>query len=554
MNDLPEPTARPGSAPVPEARGTILLTGATGFVGRYAHDALVRAGWSVRCATRNVAEARRRWPERSWVRMQVGDPLSVREALTGCRAALYMIHGMASHGSDFREAEIHQARTFADAAAAAGLERIVYLGGVAAPRDASEHLRSREEVGETLRAGSVLTVELRASMIVGHGSLSWLMVRDLAARLPVMILPRWLASRTEPVSIADVVSALAGALELELEESAWFDIPGPELLSGREILERTADALGVRRAGMIEVPFLTPRLSSHWVRFVTRAEWSVAREVVVGLKTDLIAEDDGFWKRIGQGSRMSFDDAARAALADERHDPPLQGFWGFVERQLVRFGRIRSDRGRAHGPAPSAAGTNRQAGALALLWAVGAYASTYVGLWAAMGTTAVVLGIAAWALEGRRLLGRGPHRRLVPIGIVAGLAMAGATVALYDPVTRLVPALGSDVDQLYHAFRATGTLASILLIPAVVAFEELIWRGAVYSALADRLPWVGAALAASLLYALAHVPAGSPALVLASLGAGLCWNLLRARTGSLVPAYAAHIVWNYSVLVFYQLA
>ncbi len=539
---------------MPEARGTVLLTGATGFVGRYAYDALVRAGWTVRCATRNVVEARRRWPDRSWVPMQVGDSGSVREALTGCRAALYMIHGMASHGSDFREAEIHQARTFADAAAAAGLERIVYLGGVAAPRDASEHLRSREEVGETLRAGPVPTVELRASMIVGHGSLSWLMVRDLAARLPVMILPRWLASRTEPVAIADVVAALVGALDLEVAGSEWFDIPGPELLSGREILERTADVLGVRSAWMIEVPFLTPRLSSHWVRFVTRAEWSVAREVVVGLKTDLIAHDDRFWGRIGHAATMNFDEAARAALAEERSDPPIRGFWGFVERQLVRLGGVRRGSRDADRSTAAAPGAARRAGVFALLWALGAYASVYVGLWAAMGTTAVLLGVAAWARGGQALIGRGPHSRLIPIGAVAGLAMAAATVGLYEPVTRLNPALESDVDDLYEAFRATSTLASVLLIPAVVTFEELIWRGAVYTAFTKHLSWVGAALAASLVYALAHVPAGSPALVLASLGAGLCWSFLRARTDSLAPAVAAHIVWNFSVLVFYQLA
>jgi len=323
-------------------RGTVLLTGATGFVGRYAHEALVREGWTVRSASRDPERARRRQPDREWVSLDVSDGASVAAALAGCDAALYMVHGMASHDDDFRSAEIEQARTFAAAAAEAGLRRIVYLGGVAAPRDASEHLKSREEVGEVLRAGAVPTVELRASMIVGHGSLSWLIVRDLAARLPVMVLPRWLKSRTEPVAIDDIVVALVRALDLEISRSEWFDVPGPEVLSGREILERTAEVLGVRRPLMIEVPFLSPGLSSHWVRFVTRAQWSVAREVVVGLKTDLIAHDARFWKLIRHERLLSFDQAAGKAVDAERQDPPIGGFWGLVELLMQRMGEART--------------------------------------------------------------------------------------------------------------------------------------------------------------------------------------------------------------------
>ena len=273
------------------------------------------------------------------MRLDVSEAPSVGAALEGCQAALYLIHGMAAHAEDFRQAEIQQAETFALEAAKAGLSRIVYLGGVAAPADASQHLRSREEVGEVLRAGDVPTMELRASMIVGHGSLSWLIVRDLSARLPVMVLPRWLRSRTEPVSIDDVTVALTRSLDLDLTQSTWFDLPGPEVLSGREILERTARALGVRNPVMIPVPFLSPKLSSHWVRFVTRADWSVAREIVVGLKTDLIARDDRFWSLIGHRELQNFDMAAQEAVQDEREGPPLRGFWGWIERVLVRIAK-----------------------------------------------------------------------------------------------------------------------------------------------------------------------------------------------------------------------
>ena len=133
----------------------------------------------------------------------------------------------------------------------------------------------------------------------------------LAARLPFMVLPSWLESRTQPVAIDDVVAALLGAMDVPVEGSAWFDVPGPDVLSGREILERTADVLGVGRPFMIEVPFVTPRLSTHWVRLVTRAEWSVAREIVVGLKDDLLATDDRFWGLIGHRDLLHFEEAAR---------------------------------------------------------------------------------------------------------------------------------------------------------------------------------------------------------------------------------------------------
>lgn len=322
--------------PASPPRPGLLLTGATGFVGSAAFEPLRDAGWDVRCATRNTRRAAELWPDRAWTYLDVDHEDSILRAMEGCEAAVYMVHGMASQSSDFHAAELRQAENFARAAAKAGLRRIVYLGGVAPSGDASRHLQSRQEVGEVLRAGSVPTIELRASMIVGHGSLSWLMVRDLAARLPVMVLPRWLKSRTQPVALEDVLVALTRALVIPLEGSAWFDIPGPETLSGRQILERTARALGVRQPVMIEVPFLSPRLSSHWVRFVTRAEWSVAREVVVGLKQDLIAQDNRFWRLAGHEHLCSFDDAARRALRAEAALGQSHGLWGLVERARMR--------------------------------------------------------------------------------------------------------------------------------------------------------------------------------------------------------------------------
>lgn len=315
----------------PQAERLLLLAGATGFVGGAVRHALQGAGWRVRCLTRHAARAREREPALDWVQGDVADPASCANALAGCRAALYLVHGI-GEGADYHRQEVAAAETFALAAAAAGVGRIVYLGGVAPIGAGSDHLRSRLDVGEALRAGPVGTIELRASMIVGHGSLSWLIVRDLAARLPFMVLPRWMKSRTQPVAIDDVVVALVRALDMPLEASAWFDIPGPVTLSGREIIEETARVMGLRHPFMVEVPFLSPRLSSHWVRFVTRAQWTVAREVVVGLAGDLLARDDHFWRRIAHPHRLPFAEAAARALDAERGESRPRGIWGAIER------------------------------------------------------------------------------------------------------------------------------------------------------------------------------------------------------------------------------
>jgi uncharacterized protein YbjT (DUF2867 family) len=317
---------------------TILLTGATGFVGRGLWPALARQGYQVRCMTRDAESARARFPQQEWVSGDISRPEMLARALQGCQAAYYLVHGMAEGAPDFRRREVLGAECFAQAAREAGLERIVYLGGVAPAGKPSEHLLSRLEVGQTLRQGSVPTIELRASMIIGYGSLSWLIVRDLAARLPFMVLPRWLQSLTEPIGIDDVVVALTAALEVPLSGGQWFDIPGLEVLSCQQILVRTARLLGLKPPVMLQVPVLTPRLSSHWVRFVTRAEWSVAREVVLGLGSDLLSQSHAYWTLIGHSACCSFDEAARRALEAEKNAPGgVAGFWRRVEEGVQRW-------------------------------------------------------------------------------------------------------------------------------------------------------------------------------------------------------------------------
>jgi uncharacterized protein YbjT (DUF2867 family) len=297
--------------------GRALLTGATGFIGGHLHGPLRAAGWDVRCLTRRPADARARWPDRDWVGGDVADAGALTRAMGKCEVAFYLVHGMGELGTGWVEREVRAAETFARAAADAHLGRLVYLGGVAPAGAPSEHLRARLQTGEALRAGPVPCLELRAGMIVGEGSASWTIVRDLAARLPAMVLPAWLAHRSEPVALDDVVAALVAAARFPLPRSEVRDLPGPEALSGNEILRRVAAVMG-RRPLLLRVPFVSPSLSSHWIRLVTRADHRLAAELVEGLTSDLLATHPGFWEAARLPAPMALEEAARRALAAER--------------------------------------------------------------------------------------------------------------------------------------------------------------------------------------------------------------------------------------------
>ncbi len=191
--------------------------------------------------------------------------------------------------------------------------------------------------------------------------------------------------------------------------------------------------------------------------------------------------------------------------------------------------------------------------AVAILWGWGAWESHVYGIWGALGVSALVLSAVVLALEGRAVVGNGRHARMSPLGVAAGLVMAGGTVALFAPVTTAFPALFGDVARLYEAFGDPGSIATMVLLPVIVIGEEIVWRGAVQGALARRMRWLPAAIAGALVYALAHTPVGSPALVLACLGAGFCWSALRGLTDSLPATIVAHLVWDFVVLVVHQL-
>jgi uncharacterized protein YbjT (DUF2867 family) len=294
----------------------VLLTGATGFVGRHALVALEAAEHPVRCTTRHVEQARRERPEHEWARLDVMDPASLRPAMEGCHTALYLIHGMRG-GSDYPEREREGAEAFREAAADAGVRRIVYLGGVAPRGVTSKHLKSRLATGAVLRGGAVPCTELRAAMVVGNGSASWRIVRDLARRLPAMVLPRWLSNRSSPVAVTDVVAALLWAVELPDDEgSEWLDVPGPRSLTHRELIDMVAGYFG-KHPPMFDVPVLTPRLSSYWIALVTREDLPMAQELVEGLREDLLPTGDLVWDRCGR-QPTPLEVAIRNAIDDER--------------------------------------------------------------------------------------------------------------------------------------------------------------------------------------------------------------------------------------------
>jgi len=298
----------------------IFVTGATGFIGQALVRALVRRGESVIAASRKPRPQATGHSVVEWRQCDLLQAGSLVDAMAGVDVAYYLVHSMGSGQADYGDAERRAAEAFVDASARSGIERIVYLGGPAPSGRPSEHLRSRLRVGEILRAGKVPTVELRASMVIGNGSTSWQIVRDLGMRLPVMILPKWLKSRTRPVAIDDVIAALVAASTIALPSSEWFDVPGPEVMTGREILERIG-ALRGRQILAMEIPLLTPQLSALWLKLVTRADFAVARELVLGLSEDLLPSDERFWQLIGHTELLPFDEAARRALLSEKQSP-----------------------------------------------------------------------------------------------------------------------------------------------------------------------------------------------------------------------------------------
>ncbi len=288
----------------------VLVAGSSGFVGSRLCPALVEQGHDVRAMTRNPeGYAGAGTP----VRADVHHEQSIVTAAEGCEAAYYLVHSLGDQ--NFRSGDAEAARTFAGAAAKAGVEHIVYLGGLGDDDDdLSEHLRSRREVESLLGSTGVRVTSLRAGIIIGHGGISWEMTRQLVEHLPMMITPRWVHTRTQPIAADDVVRYLVGALTLPGAESRAYDIGGPEVLEYLEMMRRVAVIEG-RHLFVLPVPLLSPQLSSRWLSLVTDVDVATGRSLVDSMSNEVVVRDDSI-RELLPFEPMDYDEAVLRALGE----------------------------------------------------------------------------------------------------------------------------------------------------------------------------------------------------------------------------------------------
>lgn len=299
-------------------RREVVVTGATGYIGGRLVPRLLAAGYRVRCLVR----CERKLAARPWARdpgvavceCDISDREHLTTALRGCEAAYYLVHSMMAAGTEYRTRDRQLATTFAQAAAAAGVGRIIYLGGLGETGERlSEHLSSRREVEAALASSGVPLTVLRAAMIIGSGSASFEILRYLVERLPIMVTPRWVQTESQPIAVADVLHYLVKCLETPETSGRTLDIGGPDVLTYRELMNVMARALGLRPRLILPVPVLSPRLSSLWIHLVTPISHRIARPLAEGLRNRVVCRDDAA-ARLMPHERMSVRTAIDAAL------------------------------------------------------------------------------------------------------------------------------------------------------------------------------------------------------------------------------------------------
>ncbi|WP_329131601.1 SDR family oxidoreductase [Streptomyces sp. NBC_00670] len=298
-----------------------LVTGATGYIGGRLVPELLDAGARVRALARSPGKLR----DHPWagdvevVQGDVTDAASVAAALDGVDVAYYLVHALGT-GRDFERTDREAARTFGERARAAGVRRLVYLGGLTPAgvpeEELSPHLRSRAEVGRILLDSGVPTTVLRAAVILGSGSASFEMLRYLTERLPVMVTPSWVHTRIQPIGVRDVLRALVAAGRMPADVSRAFDLGGPDVLTYRDMMLRYARIAGLPRRLILPVPLLTPGLSSHWVGLVTPVPAALARPLTESLRHEVVCREHDIERYLppAPGRPVGFDEAVRLAL------------------------------------------------------------------------------------------------------------------------------------------------------------------------------------------------------------------------------------------------
>ena len=299
----------------------ILVLGASGYVGTHLVPGLAARGHRVRASSRrrDTLEARG-WEGVEIVAADALDAASLDRALDGVEVAYYLVHSMAA-GRAFAELDRAAASTFREAAERAGVRRIIYLGGLQPEGEASSHLRSRRETGDLLRAGPIPVTELRAGIVVGPGSAAFEVIRDLVYHLPVMVTPRWVRSRSQPIALDDLIAYLVRLPDLAATAGRTYDAAGLETLTYEQLMRQFA-RVARRPLFILPVPVLSPRLSSYWLDLITAAPANVARPLIDGLAHDLVSSDPWPLREAIPLRLHTYEQAVRAALAEEAAAAP----------------------------------------------------------------------------------------------------------------------------------------------------------------------------------------------------------------------------------------
>jgi len=294
----------------------VLVSGASGFIGSHLIPALLARRHYVVCMTRDPARVTRKFPRTvNVVEADALRPETLERVFVGIDVAYYLIHSLGAGEGAFREADRQAARNFAQAAKKAGVKRVIYLGGLGEANNTklSVHLASRQESGDELRAWGPPVTEFRSAVVIGAGSLSFEMIRYLTERLPIMISPRWVTTRIQPIAVEDVVRYLVQALEVPESAGETIDIGSPSVETYRSMMLKYAAVRGLRRL-LLQVPVLTPRLSSYWVDLVTPIDSAISRPLIEGLRSEVICRNELAQRLFPEIRPMSFEQALQRAL------------------------------------------------------------------------------------------------------------------------------------------------------------------------------------------------------------------------------------------------